>query len=246
MREIVLDTETTGLDPRTGDRVVEIGCVEMVNRFLTGRTFHQYINPERSMPVEAFNVHGLSEEFLKDKPKFIEIADDFVEFIGDANLVIHNAAFDIGFLNHELKKVGRPVIPGERVTCSLILARRKHPGQPNGLDALCARYGIDNSHRVRHGALLDAEILAEVYGELTGGRQQTLVLSHGAEYAEAATSLAKNRQRTPAASLLTEDEKAAHLAFVGTLGDKSLWRRYLGLDGPQPENPAPSARRTKK
>lgn len=228
MREIVLDTETTGLDPKTGDRIVEIGCVEMVNRFLTGRTFHQYINPERSMPAEAFAVHGLSEDFLKDKPTFIQVADAFLDFIGDDNLVIHNAGFDMNFLNHELQKVARPAIANDRVTCSLILARRKHPGQPNSLDALCGRYGIDNSRRTKHGALLDAEILAEVYGELTGGRQQAMALTVGGMELEA--SALRNRRRTPVPSLLTEEEKQAHRAFIEAMGDKALWRRYLGLD----------------
>lgn len=233
MREIVLDTETTGLDPKTGDRIVEIGCVEMVNRFLTGRTFHQYINPERTMPPDAFKVHGLSDGFLRDKPKFIEIADAFLEFIGeDSTLVIHNAEFDIRFLNHELNKVARPIIPSDRVTCSLILARRKHPGQQNSLDALCGRYGIDNSHRTRHGALLDAEILAEVYGELTGGRQQSLGLTLAGSGADDADSGARLRNRKPVASLLTDAERQAHRDFVETLGEKALWRRYLGLDKP--------------
>ena len=234
MREIVLDTETTGLDPKTGDRIVEIGCVEMVNRFVTGRTFHQYINPERTMPPDAFKVHGLSDGFLKDKPKFIEIADAFLEFIGaDSTLVIHNAEFDMKFLNHELHKVARPTIPTDRVSCSLILARRKHPGQPNSLDALCGRYGIDNSHRTRHGALLDAEILAEVYGELTGGRQQTLGLTQAGSGVDDPEAAASRRNRKPAASLLTAEEKAAHRAFVEGLGDKALWRGYLGLGTPK-------------
>lgn len=233
MREIVLDTETTGLDPKTGDRIVEIGCVEMVNRFLTGRTFHKYLNPERSMPPDAFKVHGLSEGFLKDKPKFIEVADAFLDFIGeDSTLVIHNAEFDIKFLNHELTRVARPVITSDRVSCSLILARRKHPGQPNSLDALCSRYGIDNSHRTRHGALLDAEILAEVYGELMGGRQQTLGLTLAGSGVEAGAGGERRRNRKPAASLLTDAEREAHKAFVETLGGKALWRGYLGLDKP--------------
>ena len=233
MREIVLDTETTGLDPKTGDRIVEIGCVEMVNRFLTGRTFHKYINPERTMPPDAFKVHGLSDGFLKDKPKFIEIADAFLEFIGeDSTLVIHNAEFDVKFLNHELNKVARPAIPSDRVSCSLILARRKHPGQPNSLDALCGRYGIDNSHRTRHGALLDAEILAEVYGELMGGRQQSLGLTLAGSGSDDPAAGHRRRNRKPVASLLTDAERQAHRAFVETLGEKALWRSYLGLDRP--------------
>jgi DNA polymerase-3 subunit epsilon len=229
MREIVLDTETTGLDPLKGDRVVEIGCVEMVNRFLTGRTFHQYINPERSMPPDAFKVHGLSDGFLADKPKFAEIADPFLEFLGeDFTLVIHNAAFDIQFLNHELGRLGKPAIPSERVTCSLMLARRKHPGLPNSLDALCERYGVDASRRTKHGALLDSEILAEVYGELTGGRQQSMMLSQtGAGAARAARAALKNRR--PPERQVSPEELAAHRAFVETLGEKALWRSYLGL-----------------
>lgn len=235
MREIVLDTETTGLDPKKGDRVVEIGGVEMVNRFLTGRTFHEYINPERSMPPDAFKIHGLSDGFLKDKPVFAAIADAFVEFIGDATLVIHNASFDIGFLNYELGKLGKPPIPNERVIDTLMLARRKHPGQPNSLDALCQRYGIDNSRRTKHGALLDSEILAEVYGELTGGRQQSLGLDVAmASQAPAALSgVQKNKKRQPVPPLLTDDERAAHAAFVETLGAKALWRPYLGLETPE-------------
>ena len=231
MREIVLDTETTGLDPKSGDRVVEIGCVEMVNRFLTGRTFHQYLNPERSMPPDAFKVHGLSDGFLKDKPKFIEIADAFLEFIGDATLVIHNASFDIAFLNHELGKVSRPLISTDRVVDSLMLARRKHPGQANSLDALCQRYNIDNSRRTRHGALLDSEILAEVYAELTGGRQTSLGLAMAVETPklEVVTS-GKTKKRQPPPPLLTDQELAAHRAFVEGMGQKALWRGYLGLD----------------
>lgn len=230
MREIVLDTETTGLDPVKGDRVVEIGCVEMVNRFVTGRTYHQYINPERSMPPDAFKVHGLSDGFLSDKPKFADIADTFLDFLGeDFTLVIHNAAFDIAFLNHELGKLGKPTIPSERVTCSLILARRKHPGQPNSLDALCERYGIANGHRTKHGALLDSEILAEVYGELTGGRQQSMALSQlSGDLSEATRAALKARKPPP--PLVTREEIAAHREFVATLGDKALWRKYLGLD----------------
>ncbi|MCA0424962.1 MAG: DNA polymerase III subunit epsilon [Proteobacteria bacterium] len=233
MREIVLDTETTGLDPKTGHRVVEIGCVEMVNRFLTGKTFHEYINPERSMPPDAFAIHGLSDGFLKDKPIFASIADSFVDFIGDAKLVIHNASFDIMFLNYELNKLGKPIITSDRVVDTLMLARRKHPGQPNSLDALCARYGIDNSRRTKHGALLDSEILAEVYGELTGGRQQTLGLASAptARSGGAVTSAAR-RQREPLEPLLTAEEKSAHARFIEGMGEKALWRKYLGLTEP--------------
>ena len=168
MREIILDTETTGLDPLRGDRLVEVGCIELVNRMPTGQTFHRYINPQRDMPLEAFNVHGLSAEFLSDKPLFADIVDDFMDFIGDAPLVIHNASFDVGFLNAELDRASRTLIARDRLIDTLLLARRKHPGVSNRLDDLCSRYAIDNSRREKHGALLDAELLAEVYIELTG------------------------------------------------------------------------------
>src|SRR5579875_785434 len=177
MREIVLDTETTGLSPEQGHRVVELGCVELLNRIPTGATFHVYLNPERDMPAEAFAVHGLSAEFLSDKPRFSEIVDDFLAFVGDAPLVAHNASFDYGFLCHELKRAARAELPRDRVVDTLMLARRKHSAGPYSLDALCARYGIDNSRRTKHGALLDAEILAEVYLELIGGRQAQLGLA---------------------------------------------------------------------
>ena len=171
MREIVLDTETTGFDPETGDRIVEIGGVELYNHVATGRTYHQYINPERSMPAEAFEVHGLGDDFLSDKPKFAQIGQDFVDFVGDARLVIHNAAFDMKFLNAELRWMGLPALPMERAIDTLGMARKKFPGSPATLDALCRRFNIDNSARTLHGALLDSEILAEVYLELIGGRQ---------------------------------------------------------------------------
>jgi len=230
MREIVLDTETTGLDPKTGDRLVEIGGVELHNQFPTGRSFHVYINPERSMPREAFEVHGLSEEFLADKPRFDDIADDFLAFVGDARLVIHNAQFDMGFINFELKRSGRTTIGGERVLDTLAMARRKHPGSPASLDALCSRYGIDTSKRVKHGALLDAELLAEVYIELNGGRQADLGLAP----AGSGTTRRDGRPRAvvgprpvPLPPRLGEAEIAAHAAFVAGLGDKAIWLRYL-------------------
>lgn len=225
-REIVLDTETTGLDPKRGDRIVEIGCVEVVNRFLTGRTFHCYINPERSMPPEAFAVHGLSDGFLKDKPKFAEVAGAFLDFIGDAQLVIHNAAFDMGFINHELQKIGRDAIGMDRVVDTVMLARRKHPGQQNSLDALCDRYGVDRSKRTRHGALLDSELLAEVYAELTGGRQQALALAQTRTELVITTGERRERRRPPP-SLLTEEEREAHRTLVASLGPKALWRDFL-------------------
>src|SRR6516165_4254927 len=166
MREIVFDTETTGLDPYKGDRLVEIGCIELLNRFPTGRTFHRYINPERDMPQEAFAVHGLSSDFLKDKPLFASIAEELLEFVGEAALVAHNATFDLGFLNAELERIKRSSIPRDRLVDTLLLARRKYPGGSNRLDDLCSRFGIDNSRRTKHGALLDAELLAEIYVEL--------------------------------------------------------------------------------
>src|SRR5918993_3548325 len=177
MREIVLDTETTGTDPAAGDRIIEIGCVELVNQFPTGRSFHAYINPQRAVSQGAFNVHGLSEAFLADKPVFAAIAEPLLEFVGDGRLVIHNAGFDVAFLNAEFARTGHPALDMVRVVDTLSLARRKHPGAPASLDALCARYGIDNSRRTKHGALLDAEILAEVYIELIGGKQADLGLA---------------------------------------------------------------------
>lgn len=229
MREIVLDTETTGFDPKTGDRMVEIGGVELLNHMPTGRTYHQYINPERDMPEGAFAVHGLSEEFLRDFPVFKDIADEFLAFIGDAKLVIHNAGFDIPFLNAELGWCRRPQIPMEQAIDTLIIARKKFPGAGNSLDALCRRFGIDNSHRELHGALLDSEILAEVYLELIGGRQPGLVLGAGVEK-KAETGPAEDwrpRPRpNPLPARLTGDERAAHAAFVEKLGDGALWKRF--------------------
>lgn len=230
MREIVLDTETTGLDPRKGDRLVEIGCVEMVNRILTGQVYHAYLNPERDMPIEAFNVHGLSAQFLSDKPKFAQTADEFLAFIGNDTLVIHNAAFDIGFLNAELERIGRTLIGRDRVVDTLALARRKHPGAPVTLDALMNRYGIDSSRRVKHGALLDAELLAEVYNELLGGRQavmEALVDQHTtAPRLVAAERILARPRSTPLAPRLTDEERAAHADFVADMGEKALWNIY--------------------
>src|ERR1700694_691088 len=176
MREIVLDTETTGLDPYQGHRLIEVGCIELLNRIPSGQTFHRYVNPERDVPPEAFAIHGLSGDFLKDKPFFAEVADELIAFIGDAPLVAHNASFDLNFINAELERAGRAAIARDRIVDTLLLARRKHPGSPNRLDDLCARYSIDNSRRAKHGALLDAEILAEVYLELIGARQAQLIL----------------------------------------------------------------------
>jgi DNA polymerase III subunit epsilon len=230
LREIVLDTETTGLDPYQGHRLVEIGCIELVNRIRSGQSFHRYLNPEREMPDEAFNVHGLSTEFLRDKPLFAEVVDDLLAFIGDAPLVAHNALFDFGFLNAELERVGKALVARERLVDTLLLARRKHPAGPNSLDHLCTRYGIDNSHRTKHGALLDAEILAEVYVELIGARQAQLILVEtGNATAGAQIGTFSLRPRpTALAPRLSADERAAHIAFVATLGDKPIWRDYLG------------------
>src|SRR5882672_561886 len=210
MREIVLDTETTGLDPLRGDRLVEIGCVEMVNRMPTGQTFHRHLNPERDMPAEAFAVHGLSSEFLADKPLFAHVVEEFLEFIADAPLVIHNASFDIGFINAELDRIKRPAIPRDRLVDTLMLARRKHPGSSNRLDDLCLRYRIDNSRRTKHGALLDAELLAEVYLELIGARQASLGLAEVATAAVATVTGATSTSRTrpqPLAARLTAAER---------------------------------------
>lgn len=231
MREIVLDTETTGLDPQKGDRLVEIGCVEIVNRFVTGQVFHRYINPGRPMSPEAFAVHGLSDAFLADKPVFRDVAAEFLAFIGQDPLVIHNAAFDMGFLNAELKRVKMPALASDRVIDTLALARRKHPGQQNTLDALCARYGIDNSRRTRHGALLDAEILAEVYAELSGGKQSSLVLSSAPPQAlREADGAPDFRQRlgdVPTIRLISAEEREQHRAFIAELGEKAVWNGYF-------------------
>jgi DNA polymerase-3 subunit epsilon len=227
MREIVLDTETTGLDPLRGDRLVEIGCVEMVNHMPTGQTYHVYLNPERDMPQEAFAVHGLSSEFLSDKPLFAAVVDDFLTFIGDAPLIIHNASFDIGFINAELERIRRAAIARERLVDTLMLARRKHPGVSNRLDDLCSRYAIDNSRRTKHGALLDAELLAEVYIDLIGARQSQLILASETRREIAATLDAPRRQRpVPLAPRLSEAEIAAHAAFVATLGGTPVWNEY--------------------
>ena len=229
IREIILDTETTGLDPATGDRIVEIGAVELLNHLPTGRTFHVYINPERDMPKEAEAVHGLSSAFLSDKPVFAAIAQEFLDFISDSALVIHNASFDIGFLNAELGFLRLGPIPPERVIDTLHIARQKHPGSANSLDALCRRYGIDNSKRTKHGALLDSELLAEVYLELIGGRQTALMLEATATK-KAATVVAAQitfQRPSPLPSRLTEEERAAHAAFVAALGEHALWKQGL-------------------
>lgn len=232
MREIVLDTETTGVEPNNGDRIVEIGCVELVNHCPSGRNYHVYINPERSMPVEAFNVHGLSEAFLSDKPVFAAIAQEFAEFIAGARLVIHNAAFDVGFINMEFARLGMPPIEPGHVVDSLSMARRKHPGASNSLDALCSRYGIDNSRRTKHGALLDSEILAEVYIELIGGKQASLGLGVEAVVGRGGLAVAavERPQRARAlAPRLDEAALKAHEAFILGSLKAPLWKGYLGM-----------------
>ncbi len=228
MRELVLDTETTGLDPFTGDRIVEIGAVELINHMPTGNTYHQYINPQRSMPQEAFEVHGLSDEFLADKPVFKAIAQDFLDFIGDAKLVIHNAAFDMKFINAELEWAGLPVLPMERALDTLAIARKKFPGAPASLDALCRRFGIDNSNRTLHGALLDSEILAEVYLELIGGRQPGLVLNTASrsKVVESTSQWRPGPRPRPLPARLTSQEARAHADFVETLGEDALWHKF--------------------
>jgi len=226
MREIVLDTETTGLDALRGDRLVEIGCIELVHHRPTGKTYHVYINPERDMPDEAYRVHGLSGEFLSDKPVFSSIASGFLEFIGDAKLVIHNASFDIGFINAELDRVKWPGIPRDRLVDTLMLARRRFPAGPNNLDALCARFGIDNSKRTKHGALMDAELLAEVYVDLLGLRQATLALATdltGGEVTADGTNRRFATRPTPLRQLVTQQMDAEHRAFIAEMGDKALW-----------------------
>lgn len=233
MREIVMDTETTGFDADKDDRIVEIGGIELVNHLPTGRVFHVYINPERPMPKDAFEVHGLGDDFLRDKPKFADIVQGFVDFIGDdARLVIHNASFDMKFLNAEFRRLGRPVLPWSRALDTLALAREKFPGSPASLDALCRRFGVDNSNRQRHGALLDSELLAEVYLELIGGRQPDLVLDQPRDSVASARPQGgtgtRAARRAPLPPRLTPAEAAAHAEFVAGLGESAIWARYTG------------------
>ncbi len=227
MREIVLDTETTGFDPETGDRIVEIGAVELMNHMATGNTYHQYINPERAMPEEAFQVHGLGDDFLRDKPKFAQVGKAFLDFIGDAKLIIHNAAFDIKFLNAELRWMNLPQIAWERAIDTLIIARQRFPGSPASLDALCRRFNIDNSSRTLHGALLDSEILAEVYLELIGGRQPDFGLSRQSEQKDGdkISAWTPKPRPNPLPPRITEKEIAAHAEFVGNLGGDAMWNK---------------------
>jgi DNA polymerase-3 subunit epsilon len=232
MREIIFDTETTGLDPKTGDRMVEIGCIEMVGRVETGRTFHAYFNPDRDMPPEAERVHGLSAAFLATKPRFAETAEELLAFLGDAPLVAHNAGFDFGFLNNELQLIGREPVSMDRMVDTVALARKKHPGSKLSLDALCTRYGIDRSHRVKHGALLDAELLAQVYVELTGGRQIGLGLVDSAATVEVETTTivalgkpgADRPVRPPRPHTASAEELERHRAFIEGI-ENAIWAR---------------------
>lgn len=238
LREIVFDTETTGIDPNKGDRVVEIGCVEILDHLPTGNTFHCYINPERDMPAEAFAVHGLSAQFLSDKPVFAAVAEGFRAFIGDMPLVAHNAQFDAKFINAEFARLGLEPLNPSRVVDTLGIARRKHPGANNSLDGLCSRYGIDNSRRTKHGALLDAEILAEVYLELRGGRQKGMDLSVSrparqeiiaAKMTGERHDIAPRLQALP--PVLTEDDLARHRDMITNLKDRAIWFDYISMDG---------------
>jgi len=228
MREIVFDTETTGLDPAGGDRIVEIGCIEMINRAETGRHFHAYFNPERSMPAGAEAVHGLSDIFLSDKPRFAERVTELLDFIEDSPLVAHNAGFDFGFLNHELGLCGHPVVSMSRMVDTLALARSRHPGAKHSLDALCTRFGVDRSRRTRHGALLDAQLLAQVYIELTGGRQIGLGLvaeTEDVEFVEVAGTVTVRQPRAPRPHSPADEELERHRAFISKLVDP-LWARF--------------------
>ncbi len=240
MREIVLDTETTGFDPESGDRIVEIGAVELFNHMPTGETFHVYINPERSMPAEAFGVHGIGPDLLeppqpaapgqvilRDKPVFAKVGQQFLDFVRDSKMVIHNASFDMKFLNAELRWMGLRQLPMDQATDTLAMARRKFPGSPATLDALCRRFGIDNSNRTLHGALLDSEILADVYLELIGGRQPDFALASSAQQkgpAQIDDDWRPTARATPLPSRLTAAEKDAHDAFVEKMGDEALWK----------------------
>ncbi len=225
-REIVLDTETTGLSPATGDRIVEIGCVELINHIPTGKHLHIYLNPERSMPEDAFRVHGLSEDFLRDKPKFAEKADEFLNFIEDSTLVIHNAPFDMGFLNNELERAGKPSLRNN-VIDTVMVARERHPGARVSLDALCKHYGIDNSKRTLHGALLDSEILADVYLELIGGRQVGLALVAETRSISIEIKATPARPRpVPLPPRISLEEREAHATFIAKMGESALWAYY--------------------
>ena len=229
-REIVLDTETTGIDPKAGHRLIELGCVELRGRVPTGREFHAFINPERDVPADAVAIHGITGAFLADKPKFAAVVQGFLDFIGDDPLVIHNATFDVGFINSELERVSRPLLQMTRVVDTLALARKRNPGGPNSLDALCKRFGIDNSKRTKHGALMDSLLLAEVYMELLGERQTTLALVGGPLQATTANGAASPRggrhaRPRPLPPRVTATDEAAHAQFVESLGANALWKR---------------------
>jgi DNA polymerase-3 subunit epsilon len=228
MREIVFDTETTGLDPYQGHRLIEIGCVELVNRFPTGQTFHRHLNPERDVPAEAFAIHGLSYDFLKSQPLFADIVSDLLAFVGGALLIAHNASFDLGFLNAELERINQAAIPRDRLVDTLQLARRKYPGSSNRLDDLCARFGIDNSRRTKHGALLDAELLAEVYLELVGARQAQLglVVVTAAPIVVSNVNFSSKMRPVLLPPRVTDIERAAHRALIAELGAKAIWNDY--------------------
>lgn len=236
MREIIFDTETTGLSPKDGDRVIEIGAIEMVDRFPTGRTFHHYLHPgEQPIHPDAQAIHGISIDDLKGKPGFADVLDEFEDFFGEGKLVAHNATFDIGFFDAELKRVGRKPINGERVVDTLVMAKRKFPGQRNSLDALCQRFGISNAHRTLHGALLDSELLLDVYLELTGGRQGGLGLDvrddngRMSGTADSSGSAVAARQRpVPLPLRLTQEERQAHEAFLEKIGENAIWHRWPG------------------
>jgi len=227
MREVVLDTETTGLNPRSGDRIVEIGCVALNNHIPSGETFQHYIDPERDMPEEAARIHGLTGEFLAGKPKFADIVDEFLAYIGTDKLVIHNAAFDLGFLNAELARLDRDPIPMSRAIDTVSMARRKFPGAPASLDALCRRFSIDNSQRTKHGALLDAELLAEVYLELIGGAQPhlTLISKDAPQQGKTTHSREYGARPTPLKPRVTDEEIKAHNNFILELGEDVIWKK---------------------
>ncbi|MGI8610694.1 MAG: DNA polymerase III subunit epsilon [Sphingomicrobium sp.] len=228
MREIIFDTETTGLNPAGGDRMVEIGCIEIFNRCETGRQFHAYFNPERPIPSDAEAVHGLTNLFLSDKPRFGERAEELLEFLGDSPMVAHNASFDFGFLNHELGQCGRPFVCTSRMICTLVLARSRHPGAKHSLDALCTRFGVDRSQRVKHGALLDAQLLAQVYVELTGGRQIGLGLVADTDRVDVSVGgqTVTPREPLPARPHSAADEELErHRVFIARLVNP-LWARF--------------------
>lgn len=232
LREIIFDTETTGLSANDGDRVIEIGAVELINRFPSGKTFHIFLNPEgKEVHPDALQVHGISNEFLSDKPIFKDAYEEFLEFFGEGMLVAHNAAFDIGFMNAELKRIAKPLLPPDRIIDTLPIARRKFPGQRNSLDALCSRFNVDNSRREKHGALLDSELLAEVYLELLGGKQATLSLDHSRsddhanEMSDKIVSTKARQRPNPLPNRVTEDNITKHKEFVETLGENPIWKQ---------------------